>query len=257
MKTTFSIADISYEADLQQGHDLSLAVALQGPRAWYVADPKIEPVMTERFTGSVARGGAVNFYDVCFNPHGHGTHTECLGHITPEKESVNDLLKSFMLTAQLITIEPATLSSDRSEWVRAGDRVILPEQLAKAMGKAPFQALIVRTLPNAESRRKKDYSNTNPAYFLPESMDWLNSFGIEHLLTDLPSVDREEDGGRLEAHHRFWNVPQNPQKHKTITELIYAPHHVADGTYLLNLQVAALENDAAPSRPVIYPAQAI
>jgi hypothetical protein len=43
------------------------------------------------------------------------------------------------------------------------------------------------------------------------------------------------------------------QHDKTITELIFVPNEVKDGPYLLNLQTAAFENDATPSRPVIYP----
>ena len=53
--------------------------------AWYV-DPMSDiqrPYETdEGFTGSVAEGGSVNFRNIAFNPHGNGTHTECLGHIT-------------------------------------------------------------------------------------------------------------------------------------------------------------------------------
>jgi hypothetical protein len=40
---------------------------------------------------------------------------------------------------------------------------------------------------------------------------------------------------------------------RTVTELIYAPDPIPDGHYLLNLQVAPLLADAAPSRPVLYP----
>lgn len=76
---------------------------------------------------------------------------------------------------------------------------------------------------------------------------------IAHLLIDLPSVDREKDDGKLAFHHGFWQVPDNPQFHKTITEFIFIPDIVVDGLYLLNLQVAPFQNDAAPSRPVIFP----
>jgi arylformamidase len=255
MITEFSIDQQIWQAELRNGIDISLAVSPNGPLAWYVDPPRITPVMTDRFVGSIAKGGKVNFFDVAFNPHGNGTHTECLGHITKTKESVNQLFNQWMLPARLITIEPVTLTSDRSEWVRAGDRVITPEQLALVMGADPVEALLVRTLPNSEKRRQKNYSNTNAPYFLPEAMDWLNRFGIRHLLVDLPSVDREEDGGALVAHHHFWNVPHDPQTDKTITELIYVPDEVEDGIYLLNLQVAALENDASPSRPVLFKAQ--
>jgi hypothetical protein len=40
--------------------------------------------------------------------------------------------------------------------------------------------------------------------------------------------------------------------HATITEMIYADSSIADGMYMLNLQVASFRNDAAPSRPVLY-----
>jgi hypothetical protein len=76
--------------------------------------------------------------------------------------------------------------------------------------------------------------------------------GIDHLLLDLPSVDREVDGGALAAHRAFWNYPENPRMKATITELIYVPSKVQDGQYFLNLQVAPIENDASPSRPVLY-----
>jgi hypothetical protein len=38
----------------------------------------------------------------------------------------------------------------------------------------------------------------------------------------------------------------------TITEFIYVPNAVEDGEYFLNLQIAPFENDAAPSKPILY-----
>ena len=77
--------------------------------------------------------------------------------------------------------------------------------------------------------------------------------GVKHLLIDLPSVDRESDGGVLAFHHAFWEVPNNPNHERTITEMVYVPTEIKDGNYLLNLQMAPFENDASPSRPVLYP----
>ena len=59
--------------------------------------------------------------------------------------------------------------------------------------------------------------------------------------------------GRLEAHHAFWRVPDHPRHGCTITELIHVPESARDGLYLLNLQVAPMDNDAAISRPVLHP----
>ena len=84
--------------------------------------------------------------------------------------------------------------------------------------------------------------------------------GIEHLVCDLPSVDRAQDGGRLLAHRAFWGVPDGATEAAaaarprcTITELAYVPDEAPDGLYLLDLQVAAFMLDAAPSRPLLYP----
>ena len=75
---------------------------------------------------------------------------------------------------------------------------------------------------------------------------------VQHLLLDLPSVDREEDAGQLLAHHAFWQYPAQPRREATITELIFVPDEVADGLYLLNIQITSLELDASPSKPVLY-----
>lgn len=238
----------SFEADLSRPFDLSLPLqnGTSNPTAWYCGPVVIRAVENEFFVGDVTRGGSVNFRDVFFNPHGHGTHTECVGHISREFYSVNESLKTFFFLARVISIEP--------ELTPEGDRRISLEQvIAKAGDMAGVKALIIRTLPNDIEKRTRNYSNTNPPYFEHAVGEWLRTKGIKHWLTDLPSVDREEDDGVLAAHHAFWNYPQNPVTDATITELIFVPDHVPDGIYLLNLQMASFHNDASPSKPVLYP----
>jgi len=78
--------------------------------------------------------------------------------------------------------------------------------------------------------------------------------GIKHLLLDVPSVDKEQDGGKVANHKLFWDLDGEPKKHHTITEMIYVPDSAKDGLYLLNLQIISLEEiDASPSKPIIYP----
>lgn len=230
---------------------LSIALELRNdvlnPRAWYVDPPTFTPVRTEHYTGSVAEGGTVNFRDIFFNPHGHGTHTECLGHITEEVYSVNDRLQHYFFNAQVISIEPVLRINEKDG---KEDRIITPEQLENV--KDGVDAVVIRTLPNTLSKKSMNYSNTNPAYMDVEGADVLIKKGVKHLLIDLPSVDRENDEGKLVFHHRFWEVPENPNHERTITELIYVPDDIADGEYVLELQMAAFRNDAAPSRPVLY-----
>jgi hypothetical protein len=71
-------------------------------------------------------------------------------------------------------------------------------------------------------------------------------------MIDLPSVDREEDGEKLLAHHAFWNYPQATRLDATITELVFVDDKIKDGFYFMNLQVAPFVNDAAPSRPLLF-----
>ena len=74
---------------------------------------------------------------------------------------------------------------------------------------------------------------------------------VDHLLIDLPSVDREIDGGKLLAHNAFWQTGKELRRNKTITELIYVPDMLDDGYYLMDLQTIPLEMDASPSRPIL------
>lgn len=236
--------------DTNQPLDISLPLSdtSENPRAWYVDAPKFEPVRANGYIGSIKEGGSVNFRNIFFNPHGHGTHTECLGHITPIIYSVNQCLKTYFFKAEVITIIPEVVVTDKGEI----DLVIQKNQLLEKLNSKSTEALIIRTLPNDYEKTKKDYSATNPPYIDIQCIEILNNAGIKHLLIDTPSVDRESDGGELVFHHAFWNVPEDPQFDKTITELIYVNDQIEDGSYILNLQTAPFENDATPSRPVLY-----
>lgn len=236
--------------DTNQPLDISIPLSNteENLRAWYVDAPVIEPVRGEGFVGLVAEGGSVNFRNIFFNPHGHGTHTECLGHITPVIHSVNQSLKTFFFSAELITLTPEVVIQETGEI----DLVITKELIAEKLIGKTTEALIIRTLPNDEKKQHLNYSQTNPAYIDVECIEQINASGVKHLLIDLPSVDKESDGGLLLFHHAFWGVPDQPQFDKTITEFIYVNKKIEDGSYILNLQTAPFENDASPSRPVLY-----
>jgi len=238
--------------ETSEGFDISIPLTTNpvGLRAWYVSTPQMTPVAENGFIGEVAKGGSVNFRSISFNPHGHMTHTECLGHITEKVYSVNHTIRDYMCTAVVITIQPEEIRNTHDGKL---DRIITSEQLTDALvGVESIDALIIRTLPNEISEKIKDYSNTNPAYIDVKSIDLLNELGVLHVLIDTPSVDRENDQGELLFHHAFWNVPENPRFDRTITEMIMVSDEVTDGSYILNLQVAPFENDASPSRPVLY-----
>lgn len=240
MKISFKNNGDNYYSDLNNGTSLAIPLQPWGPRCFYSPRLGLSPVQSGSFIGEVKKGGPVNFFNVELNPHGNGTHTECLGHIYQEHQSLPDHLNSHHFLAQLITVNPVLAENN--------DKIIGPEEIPDQL--LTHEALIVRTLPNGLKKLNKDYSGTNPCYFSPQAMQKIVDAGIHHLLCDLPSVDREEDEGRLESHNIFWS---DQRYGCTITELIYVPEEVNDGLYLLNLQVTSLMLDASPSNPVIYP----
>ncbi|MBS1651770.1 MAG: cyclase family protein [Bacteroidetes bacterium] len=247
MIATIFHAGKDYKVDFFNPIDISIPLSNEksAVSAWYVEPMKIESVVTGNWIGDVNKGGSVNFRNITFNPHGNGTHTECVGHISKENFTINSSLKRFMFVAELITILPQEIEN--------GDFIISASALGEALSNIiNCEALIIRTLGNSSAKKHMQYSNTNWPYFTKEAIEFLNSKNIQHLLFDLPSVDKEVDGGKLEAHHAFWEYPHNTQLHKTITEMIYVPNEVDDGTYILNIQIAAFENDASPSKPIIY-----
>ena len=249
MKTTITYNNRTFKIDFSKPFDISLSLRgdSKNPVAWYLDAPKISPVKSDNFIGKVTEGASTNFNTIQFNPHAHGTHTECVGHITREFHSINETLKTFFFTVKLISIEPEK---------RGDDAVITKEQIAKVFKTGDAKAIVIRTLPNYLEKRTRKYSNTNPPYLEEEASKYIREAGVEHLLIDLPSVDKEKDEGKLLAHKAFWNYPKNTRFEATITELIYVPNKIEDGNYLLNLQIASFENDATPSKPILYKLEA-
>ncbi|MEY2707959.1 MAG: hypothetical protein RLZZ146_458 [Bacteroidota bacterium] len=254
MNLQLTIEGISYQADIAQPHDLSVSTGPQGdnPGAFFIDGARFEPIRVGGFVGSVAEGGSANCEILTLCAHGNTTHTECMGHITQSRIVLSDVLNQFWFSAQLVTAE-----------LHEGKYVGLSE--VKQWPLHQVDALIVRSLPNPLSKKNCQWSGNEPPYFAPEALSFLRDAGIQHLLTDFPSVDPEVDEGRLSAHHEWWGLPQrvaggvvasvepaHPRFHATITELIYVGDHLEDGLYALNLQCPNLRTDAVPSRPVIY-----
>ncbi len=244
------IATIQYgskKLKINLSKPLDISIPLRGTKdnvtAWYLDVPKIEPVSDNEWVASVKDGACVNFNTITFNPHAHGTHTECVGHITEKLHSINKNLKQFFFLAEVITVAPEKLKDDF---------VISKKQLQFNLGNKKRDAVVIRTLPNTKEKLVAQYSHTNPPYLLQEAASYLRDKGIKHLLIDLPSIDKEKDECFLLAHNAFWNTKGVTRLDATITELIFVPNNVEDGTYLLNLQIAPFENDAAPSKPILY-----
>ena len=244
----------NFEIDLSKPLDISIPLTNTdaNPIAWYLEKPIMEPVVFGDWIGKISEGSSTNFNNISFNPHGHGTHTECLGHITKEFYSINTCLKQFFFFAKLISVQPE---------LQHDDLVISKIQIENALNGSSPEALVIRTAPNNSDKLSKKYSNTNPPYLSEDAAIFIRENGIQHLLIDLPSVDKEEDGGELLAHKAFWNVKNVNELNSdarldcTITEMIFVSNQILDGSYILNLQIASFENDASPSKPILYQVQ--
>jgi len=246
MKTIIEHNSRKYEINLSEPIDISIPIDVSktNVNAWYIDDPKITPVSDGKWIGRVAKGADVNFNNIQFNPHSHITHTECVGHITEEVHSINKNLSKYFFLAEVVTIAP--------EQIKNKDLIISKKQLQYALGNKKREAIVIRTLPNLSDKKEMRYSNTNPPYIEEAAAEYLKEKNIQHLLIDLPSVDKEKDDGKLLAHNAFWNTQGVLRMQATITEFIYVANNIKDGTYFLNLMIAPFENDASPSKPVLY-----
>ncbi|MBX7053486.1 MAG: cyclase family protein [Pyrinomonadaceae bacterium] len=236
--------------------DISIPLRFDGPQ------PNAFGVdaATASALGDTRDGSSVNFDRYTFIPHCNGTHTECVGHITDERISVRDCLNDVIIPAVMVSVEPVKMDDDMLITAASLQAVVKPEEPAFAdKSVSTSKALIVRTLPNDDGKLTRTYDANNiPPYFAAEAMEYIVECGFNHLLVDLPSIDRLLDDGKLICHRIFWNIAPASREireaarvNSTITELIYVPAEVPDGEYLLNLQIAPFEADCAPSRPII------
>ena len=261
MKAFIDIGRQKLEVDFSKGMDISIPLLFNGdqPNTYNVDRAVSKAYEDAQFIGDTRKGGPCNFETYNFTPHCNGTHTECIGHITKERVSILDSLQEEMILSVLITVEPKNSTEKYSSALNAKDLVITRQQLEeklKGINSNYLQALIVRTLPNSEQKKQRNYMQELSSFFTTEAMCYIVDLGIKHLLVDMPSVDKLFDDGVLSAHNIFWETKEKKlnihASRKTITEMIFVPERIKDGKYLLNLQFAPFVADAAPSRPILY-----
>jgi kynurenine formamidase len=262
-----SIAGHDYDVDLAQPIDLAVELDFAGPQPRYFGAPRASSRPFETpgfgFKGSVGRGSSCNCEVITLIPHCNGTHTECVGHLTRERLDAWRVMPAGLVPALLVSVTPAEAGDESTEPPpQTGDQLITRQALERGWPARPAvapQALIIRTLPNIPDKRTRDYTGQTPPYLSQQAAELLVSRGIQHLIIDLPSIDRAHDEGRLTAHRIFFGLPPGAvqlaaavRATATITELAFVPDSVPDGIYLLELQVPALGGDAVPSRPLLY-----
>jgi arylformamidase len=237
----------TFNADLGNPIDISIPLknGKENPNCFNAPAPLFTPLQDGGFIGDTQSGSPVNFYNIQINPHGNGTHTECVGHISKERFYINNCLKQFHSIGQLITVQPKKLN---------GDFVITKEMIAEKLESQnqKFDTLLIRTSPNTNEKLTLNYTNTNPTYFTNDAMQFIVDYGIQHLIVDLPSVDKEKDEGKLSAHHIFWLYPNAIRENATITEMVFIPNEINDGLFLVNIQIMPIELDASSSKIILF-----
>ena len=261
MKAGIEIGNKKYTVDFSKGIDVSIPLNFNGeqPNTYGVEKGTSKPYQDGQFIGDTRKGGPCNFETYSFIPHCNGTHTECIGHITDKRISILSSLEEEMIPSTLISVTPKITDENYIPNLNAEDLVITEEDLEshlKDINSDFLKGLIIRTLPNYESKKSRDYMKEDPAFLSIEAMEYIVSLGVDHLLVDTPSVDRLLDEGNLSSHNIFWETKgkefNSKTQNKTITEMIFASEEIKDGSYLLNLQIPAFVSDAAPSRPILY-----
>lgn len=247
MKIELTFNNRKYKANLGEPIDISLPLreGADNPNCYWAEPVKFEIISAGNFVGSVKDGGSVNYKKLIVTPHGNGTHTECYGHLSADDAAtLNSSLKTFHFVGELISVVPEKLKND--------DEVVTLASVKEKVRFPDAEAVIMRTLPQLDTKRSRQYSGSNPPYLEAAVTQYLAARDVLHLIIDLPSVDREEDEGKLIGHRAFWGFPEKIRKCATITELIFVDSAVPDGLYLVNLQITSLEMDASPSKPVLY-----
>jgi len=253
--------------NLSQSIDIAIPLDFSAdqPRHFGAPPAGTHPYSVPGFSGSVAQGASCNCNVITLIPHCNGTHTECAGHLTTERLDAHRQIPPGLLPALLTTIEPVDAHSaleTTEPTPQPGDLLITRRALERGWPETvPFrpQAMVIRTLPNEAAKKGRDYTNSTPPYLSREAAEYLVARGIEHLVVDLPSIDRAHDEGRLTAHRIFFGLPRASHSlasaarpRSTVTELAFIPDEVADGPYLLQIQAPAIGGDAVPSRPLLY-----
>ncbi len=267
MDLSLNISGKTFTFDFSSSIDISIPLNFHGkqPNHFGAQTALSKPLESADFIGDTRRGGSCNVEALRLIPHCNGTHTECIGHITDERIAIADVTLDLLIPATLITVAPVPADETGDEYCpekTANDLLITAESLEKALTKtdrAFLEGLILRTLPNDPSKKNRRYTEQPPPFFSTPAMQFLSDLPVQHLLVDIPSLDRMYDAGKLSNHHTFWNVPSEshtptPQsrRDRTVTEMIYAPDEIPDGNYLVSIQIPHFISDAAPSRVFLF-----
>ena len=89
----------------------------------------------------------------------------------------------------------------------SNDMVISKQALEQKLDKS-YDAMIIRTHPNDISKISRNYDDYPAPFFTNDAMEYINQLKVKHLLVDMPSVDKADDGGLL-GNHKIFSIHLN------------------------------------------------
>ena len=261
---------VSFKTNLDGGQDLSIPLSFsdRDPSLYGTPHATHRPFTADGLIGDTRLGGSCNVATIELTPHCNGTHTECVGHVTTERRFIHELLPTGLIPCTLISVTPESI-------LLAGETSVPPVEsedilgltarcVASVLGESSpswRRAVIIRTLPNLDLKKSAQHTSNGVPFFTVEAIELLKRTGVEHILVDLPSLDRLHDHGKMAAHRTWWNIDSDSFDQnndidalRTITELIFVPDSVEDGLGFVSIQIPPFCSDAAPSRPIFFSA---
>ena len=253
-------------------HDAAVRIRPDGASPHAFGLPAAREVPFPIGGGRVLRvedGASVNCDGLHLHPHGDGCHAESVAHVLPADDA-RALAGRAMLAATPpllcgllldVATEPLGATGERYAGLHdAADRVLARRALERAWQDAravaldlPVEALLLRVYrpPLAESF---DFSGSAAPYPTAEALDLLVGLGARWLIVDLPSIDREDDGGSTPNHRRWWGLDggdghalDGPPALRGIVELARFPAALPAGPVAVALGLAPIESDAVPA----------
>lgn len=224
--------------DLSDSIDISLPISPDLPISAFGMQAAQERVLLEPKTDE-PKGCRCSQLTII--PHVHTTHFETAQHYGDQKVSSLMIARSIPPLLTCLTIHV--------EWTPAGPIKFSTPNVRN--GNVAAVLLCSGWIKHQIQQKAYDWTGFNPPYVSVEMMEQIQRAfpRIRLLLLDLPSVDPEDDGGRLLAHRAFLK-----QENRGLIEMCLVDRQlIQDNTiYALFPNIAAIDTDGIPCRPILY-----
>ena len=237
------------------------------------ASPPVTPLfglpLESRQTVYSLKDTAVSVEHLSICCHNNRTHTESTKHVYADGLSVSQChpssaacLGCVVLSVDPVCVRSLKRSGDEFEYdgeCSDEDRIVTRSMIGRKLAAllSPLaaadaelsrfvrQCVFVRLNVDGEAAERGDWP------FLDCAAMQLLHDEISHVLgVNLPSVDRMVSP--KVPNHCIW-FARNAKSERLITEGLCIPDEVADGVYVLNLQLAPFaDTDAVPCRPILF-----